>query len=208
MRPSKDQWAMSLAHETAKRATCLRRSVGAVLLNARGHVLATGYNGVASGLPHCNEGVERGYASVSKTPVCEHWQSANAFYFDRANEVNPELAKRVGGVVKPLRIGPSTIEGHVSVQVLHYQHACSGANLPSGQGLDACQAIHAEQNALLQCRDVYSIEACYVTTSPCVTCVKMLLNTSCKRIVFSEAYAHSEAREWWLKAGHQWDQLS
>lgn len=164
MRPSKDQWAMSLAHETAKRATCLRRSVGAVLLNARGHVLATGYNGVASGLPHCNE-----------------------------------VTGRVLHADEPI---------HEQSWTPIYGHACSGANLPSGQGLDACQAIHAEQNALLQCRDVYSIEACYVTTSPCVTCVKMLLNTSCKRIVFSEAYAHSEASEWWLKAGHQWDQLS
>ena len=208
MRPNKDQWAMSLAHETAKRATCLRRSVGAVLLNARGHVLATGYNGVASGLPHCNEESNRSYASVPRQPVCEHWQDSAKFYLDRANELHPGLAERVGGVIKPFKTGESTIKGHVSVQVLHYQHACSGANLPSGQGLDACQAIHAEQNALLQCRDVYAIDTCYVTVSPCVTCVKLLLNTSCKRVVFSEAYAHSEAREWWLKAGRQWDQLS
>ena len=31
---------------------------------------------------------------------------------------------------------------------------CKGARLKSGQGLDLCEAIHAEQNALLQCKDV------------------------------------------------------
>lgn len=39
MRPSKDEWALQLALVTAQRATCLRRHVGAVLLNKRGHVL-------------------------------------------------------------------------------------------------------------------------------------------------------------------------
>lgn len=36
----------------AKRATCLRRSVGAVLVKDK-KILATGYNGAPSGLKHC-----------------------------------------------------------------------------------------------------------------------------------------------------------
>ena len=54
MRLSRDEWALKLALLTAQRTTCCRRAVGCVLLNARGHVLSTGYNGVAAGLPHCN----------------------------------------------------------------------------------------------------------------------------------------------------------
>jgi dCMP deaminase len=53
-RPSWDEYFMRIAHEVARRATCLRRSVGAVVvLNKR--ILATGYNGAPSGLPHCAE---------------------------------------------------------------------------------------------------------------------------------------------------------
>lgn len=75
---------------------------------------------------------------------------------------------------------------------------CQGANCPSGQGLDKCEAIHAEQNALMQCSNVDQIHACYVTVSPCIHCVKMLMNTGCKLIVFSEEYAHSkEVKELW-----------
>ena len=55
MRPDRDTWAMAMAVVTAQRRTCLRRAVGCVLLNAKGHVLSTGYNGVAAGQPHCNE---------------------------------------------------------------------------------------------------------------------------------------------------------
>lgn len=151
MRPSRDEWALKLALLTAQRTTCLRRAVGCVLLNARGHVLATGYNGVAAGLPHCNE--------------------------------------------------------HDPFEPVGHPHACSGAHAPSGLDLDGCQAIHAEQNALLQCRDVHSIHTCYTTASPCMTCVKLLLNTSCARIVFVEEYPHSAARELWLGAGRVWEQL-
>lgn len=141
MRPSKDQWGLQLALVTSRRATCCRRQVGCVLVNSRGHVLATGYNGRAAGLPHCNE------------------------------QTNGSA----------------------------YKNACAGAWAKSGQSLDACEAIHAEQNALLQCRDVYDIYTAYVTASPCITCVKLLLNTACERIVFIDEYPHMEAEQLWYR---------
>lgn len=142
MRIERDQYFLEMAQLVARRSTCLRRSVGSVLVNARGHVLATGYNGVASGDPHCNA----------------------------LDPFDP--------------IGTP--------------HACPGSSSLSGTNLDNCQAIHAEQNALLQCHDVFQIETCYCTTSPCVTCVKLLKNTSCKRIVFLDEYPHGFARDSWL----------
>jgi dCMP deaminase len=75
----------------------------------------------------------------------------------------------------------------------------------SGQGLDACEAIHAEQNALLQCRDVHLIKTCYLTLSPCITCVKLLLNTSCERIVFIEEYVDARPKDLWEAAGRTWE---
>ncbi len=49
-----DAYFMSLAREVASRSTCLRRQVGAVLVKDN-RILATGYNGAPSGLPHCLE---------------------------------------------------------------------------------------------------------------------------------------------------------
>lgn len=154
MRPSKDEYFLEMAKLVARRSTCLRRSVGAVAVNARGHVLSTGYNGVAAGMPHCNQE------------------------------------------------DPFAPDG--------YPHACSGAWAKSGSNLDGCQAIHAEQNMLLQCRDVWEIETVYCTASPCLTCVKLLMNTSCLRIVFAEEYPHTEAKSLWVGHGggaRKWELL-
>lgn len=83
---------------------------------------------------------------------------------------------------------------------------CGGATLPSGTGLELCEAVHAEQNAMLQCHDVDSIATCYVTTAPCVTCTKLLLNTGCRRIVFSDDYPHLIAAYnlWVVRGGREW----
>jgi len=53
-RPSWDEYFMSIASLAASRSTCLRRQVGAVLVQDR-HIIATGYNGAPKGLPHCLE---------------------------------------------------------------------------------------------------------------------------------------------------------
>jgi len=53
-RPSWDEYFMRIAMEVAKRSTCLRRQVGAVVVLDK-RILATGYNGAPSGLPHCSE---------------------------------------------------------------------------------------------------------------------------------------------------------
>ena len=45
---------MEVAHLVSKRATCHRRSVGAVLVKEK-KILATGYNGAPSGLKHCTD---------------------------------------------------------------------------------------------------------------------------------------------------------
>jgi dCMP deaminase len=70
---------------------------------------------------------------------------------------------------------------------------CMGAGLPSGEGLHLCQAIHAEINALVQCRNIDDIYSVYTTSSPCVLCMRVIVGTGVKRIVFREAYPHVES---------------
>lgn len=45
---------MDIAKTVSSRATCLRRSVGAVIERDR-RILTTGYNGAPRGVPHCEE---------------------------------------------------------------------------------------------------------------------------------------------------------
>lgn len=53
-RPSWDHYFMEITQVVAKRSTCLRRQVGALLVKDK-RILSSGYNGAPSNLPHCNE---------------------------------------------------------------------------------------------------------------------------------------------------------
>lgn len=53
-RPGWDEYFIEIAQLVAKRSTCLRRQIGAVIVKDR-RILTTGYNGAPSGLAHCLE---------------------------------------------------------------------------------------------------------------------------------------------------------
>ena len=83
---------------------------------------------------------------------------------------------------------------------------CPGANASSGMDLDRCEAVHAEANALLQCPDPLQVAVAYCTDSPCLACVKLLLNTGCTHVIFSRPYAHDgAASNLWTSAGRRWE---
>lgn len=77
---------------------------------------------------------------------------------------------------------------------------CPGAGFVSGEGLNRCEAIHAEQNALMQCKDVMAIHTLYTTTFPCEHCFKMIANTGCKRVIYYEDYPSSMTAVSYLNA--------
>ncbi len=65
---------------------------------------------------------------------------------------------------------------------------CEGANQLSGHHLDKCLAMHAEMNALLFCDDIMKVHTCYSTVSPCIQCIKALMQSSCKAIIYETSY--------------------
>jgi dCMP deaminase len=49
-----DSYFMQIAQVVARRSTCLRRQIGAVIVKGK-QIVSTGYNGVPAGHPHCIE---------------------------------------------------------------------------------------------------------------------------------------------------------
>lgn len=121
-RLSHDEYFVKMLALVAERATCGRRSVGAVIVSREHHVLATGYNGVPKRFPHCQD------------------------------------------------------------------EPCPGRYDSSGNS-DRCLAIHAEINALLQCRALPAAATLYVSCAPCFSCAKAITNTNIRRVVYVEGYA-------------------
>ena len=134
-------WFMNIALIVAKRSTCARRAVGAVIVDSENRILSTGYNGVPSGVKHCTDS------------------------------------------------------------------PCSGAHAKSGSGLDACQALHAEQNAIARLTDVRHAHTLYCTTSPCMMCTKLIAATPVQRIVALESYPVSGEEFWKNAIGREWVSL-
>ncbi len=52
MRPDWDNYFLEVANVVKTRSTCIRRQVGAIIVKDH-RIISTGYNGAASGAPHC-----------------------------------------------------------------------------------------------------------------------------------------------------------
>ena len=132
-RPSYDEYFMEMAHVVAKRSTCLRRKVGAILVKDK-HILSTGYNGAPKGLRHC----------------CET------------------------GCIR------------------------ADQDIPSGERHELCRGLHAEQNAIIQAA-VFGVSikgsVLYCTNTPCVVCVKMLINAGVTEIIYAGDYPDNLAKQ-------------
>jgi len=76
--------------------------------------------------------------------------------------------------------------------------------VPRGERHELCRGIHAEQNAIIQASTSgTNIEGAtlYSTHYPCSLCMKMIINASVKRIVFSEGYPDDLAKKLAEEAG-------
>jgi dCMP deaminase len=52
-RPPWDEYFIDITRLVARRSTCMRRQVGAVMVKEK-NILATGYNGTPTGITHCD----------------------------------------------------------------------------------------------------------------------------------------------------------
>jgi len=71
-------------------------------------------------------------------------------------------------------------------------------DIPIGQDKDVTRAVHAEQNAIAQAASSgVSVEdaTIYCTNFPCFTCIKILINSGIKEIVFHEDYEDPFSKE-------------
>ncbi len=126
-RLSWDQYFITITRQVAERSTCCRAKVGAVIVRDK-NILATGYNGAPTGLPHC-----------------------------------------------------------IDVGCLVYE-----TKTPGGEMEENCyRTIHAEINAIAHAaKNGVSIRDAdiYVTHTPCIHCLKVLVNTGIKRVCYEKEY--------------------
>ena len=85
-----DKYFLEIARTVAKRSTCMRRSVGCVLVDSQNHIVATGYIGVPTKFTHCLDSPCEGAFSLSGTDLdlCNALHAeVNAFLQLRSDDV-------------------------------------------------------------------------------------------------------------------------
>lgn len=55
-----------------------------------------------------------------------------------------------------------------------------------------CGCLHAETNALIKCQEHDREKVLFVTTSPCLQCAKLIVNSGFSRIFFTKPYRSPE----------------
>lgn len=63
-------------------------------------------------------------------------------------------------------------------------------NVPSGKNDELCRGLHAEQNVILQAKDL-SDGILYVTHKPCILCSKIIANSGIIEVHFMYDYPHN-----------------
>ena len=64
--------------------------------------------------------------------------------------------------------------------------------IKSATRIEKCEAVHSEQNALIQAGKYSEGSTLYVNCIPCITCSKMLINAGIKRVVIPDDSTYSD----------------
>jgi len=76
--------------------------------------------------------------------------------------------------------------------------------IPSGERIEICRGVHAEQNALVQAAS-FGVNVAgatlYCTNQPCITCAKLLINAGIREIYVKNSYPDKLARAMLAEAG-------
>lgn len=213
MRPTKSEYLLLVAEAVAKRATCPRRTVGCVLADKQARILATGYNGGLRGDPHCGTenkawALETVYETTSHRRVIltsrddhypHRWYGKPELIDGNiANWVNANLEFDEAGRCQCAYIPGGSREDQL-VDNWHLKpnaHGCAGLHDQPGQP-SRCEAVHAELNALLQCRHREEVVFVACTTSPCLACARALVQglVNLETVFYRDAYCNKEGLE-------------
>jgi len=123
------------------------------------------------------------------------------------------LRRQVGAVmVKDRQILSTGYNGSPSGLLHCDEIGClrQSLNVPSGERMEICRAVHAEQNALIQAaKHGVAIAGAdlYCTHQPCVQCTKMMINAGIRRVVYTHSYPDQLVVDMATEAGLELVQL-
>lgn len=182
---------MNLAYSSAHGSKCLKRQVGAVLVNANpgimGEVVGQGFNENPLGTQPCVEEPLYG-ANPSKNTNGKCYRDIvrdEAFVQLAASGT---FCPHCGNKIAPLeKFGPPWKCKHCEVNYEDY--------FWPERAISLCTAVHAEVAALLSAAGRTKGTTLYTTTFPCLQCTEKIAQAGIGTVVFNEPYPDVRAAE-------------
>ena len=229
--PSVDEFCMTTAYAVSRMSSCLKRKVGAViinknqisnrsasesidtgLINSLPCVVSTGYNEVPLGSHKCifhpdfqmcyRDYLQEHHAKkISYCPKCG--TKIESFIVEC-----PQCKKEYEGYKKfcgecQIELEDKYLCPNCNIQT--FKEYLPGEKRTPGKLLDMCRALHAEENALLNLANNNTAKndelILYVTTQPCNLCANKIVSTGIKKVIFEEPYLMKESADI-LRAGN------
>lgn len=164
LRPPTPQEAyMSTAYSAALMSQCIKRQVGAVIIDKRGAVVSIGYNENPSPLKPC--------------------------YLQFGDCYREMIAENVMGTIKTCPFCTGQLDG--LTYPYHCPHCDRNIyrQIVRDRAISRCTALHAEEKAIINAPPM-SLEGStlYVTTFPCFNCAQKILDVGIQAVYYVESY--------------------
>jgi len=168
--PTPDESYMSMAYTASLLSKCVKRQVGAVILDSDGSVLSVGYNENPIGKKPCVEAYKRCYRDIYKSKL----------FRDLQGQPCPSCHKDLGKLSSPF-ICPNC---RLDLDRFYVRD----------KALSRCTALHAEEKAIIQAggRNLNG-STMYATTFPCCMCAHKIIDVGLETILYAEPYPDPEA---------------
>lgn len=176
--PTLDETQMATAYAQSHASQCLKRHVGAVIVDTEGRALSLGYNENPIGMQPCRTLYKYCFKDVDMDKKLEEMRNIHC----------PECGTKI--------------------ESLHPPWDCPNADCPANlkrhffpdRNMVLCTAIHAEERAIRSLGDRSATGGTiYSTTCPCFQCARYIVDAEIKRVVYVEAYPIKESIEFLRK---------
>jgi deoxycytidylate deaminase/dephospho-CoA kinase len=164
---------MSLASLFSLQSRCIKRQVGAVLIDEEANIISTGYNEVPG----------------KELPCIDELGGCNRDF------LKYEERKQWVEAVKHCYSCGSVVKKDGSCPKCH-----SNIDYPEPKMLDKCRAIHAEEAALLSATSRTLGSTLFTTTYPCMQCTKRIIKKGVGKVVYIDPYPDPQSIEMLEKA--------
>ncbi len=184
VRPAtQDEILMNIAYSASNSSKCIKRHVGAVVVDIGGQVVGVGYNENPIGTHPCVEEPQYGNRCHRDIVRNEH--------FKQLSEQGARCARC--GAPFPVIVGPpwrcpscEASGGKVNLEKYFFPD----------RALSWCTAVHAEVWAMLAAGERCRNGSLYTTAFPCFQCAEKITQVGIKEVIYTEPYpdAHSRGR--------------